>query len=118
VRVDPLQLSQALTNLVDNAIRHSAQNDQGRSVILEGGIDSSTDRPYLNVIDNGIGVAAEIEANLFQPFETTSLKGTGLGLYISRELCEANQAQLSYFRHDQGGSCFRILFAHPDRISG
>ena len=59
----------------------------------------------------------EQEPNLFQPFSTTAIEGTGLGLYLSRELCESNQAQLSYSQHHEGGSCFRILFAHPDRIT-
>ncbi|MEM7078156.1 MAG: ATP-binding protein [Pseudomonadota bacterium] len=117
IRVDPNQLNQALTNLVDNGLRYSADNNAGQRVRLEGGIDGASERPYLNVIDFGTGVDPEMEAQLFQPFETTSHRGTGLGLYISRELCEANQAQISYFRHAQGGSCFRILFAHPERIT-
>ena len=117
IRVDPNQLNQALTNLVDNGIRYSEENDAGPCVRLEGGVDPSSDRPYLNVIDKGRGVDPEQVDKLFQPFSTTALKGTGLGLYLSRELCESNQAQLSYFRDTDGGSCFRILFAHPDRIT-
>lgn len=117
VRIDPAQLNQALTNLVENGLRYSSENGNGEKVELIAGLDEHSDRPYLNVIDFGIGVAQEQEDKLFQPFETTSIKGTGLGLYISRELCESNQAQLSYFRHDAGGSVFRILFAHPDRIT-
>ncbi len=118
VRIDADQLNQALTNLVENGIRYSAENVDEKKVTLEGGIDVGSDRPFLNVIDFGTGVAEDIVPNLFEPFETTSIKGTGLGLYISRELCEANQAQLSYYKHHLGGSCFRILFAHPDRITG
>ena len=117
VRVDPLQLSQALTNLVDNGIRYSQESGQGQKVHLQGGVDESSDRPYLNVIDRGKGVEPDQVAKLFQPFSTTAHKGTGLGLYLSRELCESNQAQLSYSKHEGGGSCFRILFAHPDRIT-
>ncbi len=116
VRVDPRHLGQALTNLADNALRYSDSNQQGHRVLLSGGMDAATERPFLNVIDFGVGVAAEQEVHLFQPFSTTSSDGTGLGLYLSRELCEANQAQLSYSRHADGGSCFRILFAHPDKI--
>jgi two-component system sensor histidine kinase PilS (NtrC family) len=86
-------------------------------VLLEGGIDGATDRPYLNVIDYGPGVPDGKEKNLFEPFFTTERTGTGLGLYITRELCEANQARVAYSRHEGGGSCFRITFSHPDRIS-
>ena len=118
VRMDTRQLGQALTNLVSNGIRYSKEAGRDGRVRLEGGIDTRTDRPYLNIIDFGPGVPESQVANLFEPFFTTSRTGTGLGLYISRELCEANQARLNYYPHDAGGSCFRITFAHPDRITG
>lgn len=117
VRVDPQQLTQALTNLVDNGIRYSEENGKGAAVELRGGMDEGSERPYVNVIDHGRGVDPEQVPSLFQPFSTTATKGTGLGLYLSKELCESNQAQLSYAPDDNGGSCFRILFAHPDRIT-
>ena len=118
MRIDRSQLSQVLTNLVGNGIRYSKEHNDEFYVFLEGGIDPRTDRPYLNIIDHGPGVPADQVLNLFEPFFTTAQSGTGLGLYISRELCEANQAGLSYFPHDDGGSCFRITFTHPDRITG
>lgn len=117
VRIDPSHLIQVLTNLVDNGLRYSQVQGNGRKVRLEGGIEESSDRPYLNVIDYGAGVEESQIANLFQPFSTTATGGAGLGLYLSKELCDANQVQLSYLKHEQGGSCFKILFAHPDRIS-
>ncbi|MEM9623381.1 MAG: ATP-binding protein, partial [Pseudomonadota bacterium] len=117
----------ALTNLVENGIRYSAENGNGPRVELIAGVDKSADRPFLNIVDFGAGVDPDLAEKLFQPFTTTAIKGTGLGLYISRELCEANQAQLSYFPQPQSetqhegsvnkGSVFRILFAHPDRIT-
>jgi len=118
VRIDPRQLDQVLTNLCDNGMRYSEQNGHGQAVSIVAGIDAVSERPFLNVVDRGIGVADDIIPSLFQPFSTNTHLGTGLGLYISRELCEANQAQLSYFKHEDGGSCFRILFSHPDRITG
>ena len=117
LRVDATQLNQVLTNLAQNGIRYSSENGSGSKVALGGGIDKDSDRPFLNVIDFGLGVTDDQVVNLFRPFSTTQTKSTGLGLYISRELCEANQARLTYIRHAGGGSCFRILFAHPDRIS-
>ncbi len=116
VRMDKTQLDQVLSNLVANALRHGRAHSGSSVVLLEGGVDPSTERPYLNVIDQGGGVADECLENLFEPFYTTVRAGTGLGLYISREMCEANQARLTYDRHQAGGACFRITFSHPDRI--
>ena len=116
VRIDPSHLNQIVTNLVDNALRYSKLNHAGEKVSLDCGIEAHSQRPYLNVVDYGKGVDEELVPELFQPFSTTSIGGTGLGLYIAKELCEANQAHLSYTRHAEGGSCFRILFTHPDRI--
>lgn len=117
VRVDKGQLSQALTNLVENGLRASVEAGGAPLVRLVGGIDPRTDRPFLNVIDRGPGVPDEQRSKLFEPFFTTAASGTGLGLYLSRELCEANQARLNYYPEPEGGSCFRITFAHPERIT-
>jgi two-component system sensor histidine kinase PilS (NtrC family) len=117
VRMDPSQLNQILTNLAQNAVRASAACTGESYVRLQGGVDESSDRPYLNVIDRGTGVDANKVSSLFEPFYTTETSGTGLGLYISRELSEANQARLSYSPGTQGGSCFRLTFSHPDRIT-
>ena len=117
IRVDPGQLNQAVTNLAVNGLRYSKEKTGHATLVIEGGIDSSTDRPFLNVIDDGPGVSAEQIDHLFEPFFTTERTGTGLGLYITRELCEANQARVTYTRDQRGGSCFRITFAHPDRIT-
>ncbi len=116
VQFDPGQLGQVITNLLDNALRY-CRNESG-SVRFEGGIDPLSERPFLLVADDGPGVAAQNVPNLFEPFFTTDSKGTGLGLYISRELCEANQARLSYVPALPSGSCFRIAFAHSKRVLG
>jgi two-component system sensor histidine kinase PilS (NtrC family) len=117
VRVDPGQLNQALTNLVVNGLRYSTQRTGRATLTIEGGIDTTTDRPFLNVVDDGPGVSDDQIDHLFEPFFTTERTGTGLGLYITRELSEANQARVTYTRDPRGGSCFRITFAHPDRIT-
>ena len=116
VLIDAGHLRQVLTNLLDNALRYSVRQTGHNSARLIGGVDLLSDRPYLNVIDSGPGVPADRIASLFEPFFTTEITGTGLGLYISRELCEANQARLSYLPGEPQGSCFRIAFAHPRRI--
>jgi signal transduction histidine kinase len=51
-----------------------------------------------------------VEGEIFEPFFTTAASGTGLGLYLARELCELNRARLSYEPRRGGGSCFRITF--------
>jgi two-component system sensor histidine kinase PilS (NtrC family) len=69
-------------------------------------------RPVVDVRDAGPGIPEEARAQLFRPFFTTSEYGTGLGLYIARELCTANEATLEYLPRPEGGGCFRI--ALPD----
>ena len=64
----------------------------------------------VSVADNGPGVPAGTVDNIFEPFFTTAHGGTGLGLYLARELCELNQARLSYQQRPVG-ACFRVSFA-------
>ena len=109
--MDPDQLTQVLDNLVRNAWRHSAQAHDQAQVWLELFVDPDSQLPVIEVRDDGPGVAPDQQAHLFEPFFTTSAQGTGLGLYLSRELCESNQARLD-FKPRQGGGCFRITFAH------
>ena len=61
----------------------------------------------IDVLDRGPGIPDAVATQLFRPFFTTSEHGTGLGLYIARELCRANQATLDYVAVPGGGSCFR-----------
>ena len=111
-RMDPYQLNQILDNLVGNAMRHTTSRDGKRIVELSLFRHPSLLLPVLEVRDYGPGVPPDEQDALFEPFYTTEKQGTGLGLYISRELCEGNQARLDYI--DQpGGGCFRITFAHP-----
>ena len=62
------------------------------------------------------GIPETVAAQLFRPFFTTSGHGTGLGLYIARELCRANQATLEYLSVPGGGCCFRIRLAGPHSL--
>ena len=116
-RMDPHQLTQVLTNLVQNGLRYSAQQHRLGQVWLQLFRDEKSDLPVLEVLDDGPGVSAEQEQHIFEPFFTTENKGTGLGLYISRELCQSNHARLDYKPREGGGSCFRITFAHPRKLS-
>ena len=105
IAFDPAHLHQVMWNLVRNAVRYARK--EPRSVRLVVG--AFADRVELSVIDNGPGVTRSSQGQLFEPFFTTDSKGTGLGLYLARELCAANRAQLEYVDYGGGGAHFRIL---------
>ncbi|MGD8957780.1 MAG: histidine kinase dimerization/phospho-acceptor domain-containing protein, partial [Chromatiaceae bacterium] len=96
IRFDPAHLERVLGNLLDNGLRHSALATGSRSakVIVEK--DFLANRCLIDVVDRGSGVAESERAKLFEPFYTTVDKGTGLGLYLSKELCEINNATRVY----------------------
>jgi len=103
VEFDREHLRQVLWNLLRNAVRHARQEAGSVRIVL----DAYSDQVELNVIDDGPGVARAMRGQLFEPFFTTESKGTGLGLYIARELCAANRATLEYVE-DMQGAHFRV----------
>ena len=115
IRFDATHLQQILTNLCENGLRHSQDYPGCPRVELRGGMVHDQQRPFLDVIDHGTGIPADIAEHIFEPFYTTSNMGSGLGLYISRELAECNQANVKYIPVATGGSCFRISFQDPRR---
>jgi len=114
VKIISSQLERVFTNLFDNGIRYS-QRAIGRSVVkvIVGAKDigGGHQQPFVSVIDNGAALDESATSRLFEPFYTTEAAGTGLGLYISKELCEANQATLTYNASDTGTSCFTVNFS-------
>jgi len=115
VWMDPGHLRQVMTNLCENAVRHGA-TPSGKVILeIRGGRTRESKGPFLEVVDHGPGVDPRDVPHLFEPFYTTQARGTGLGLYVARELCEANQAYLEYIPVPTGGSCFRITFRDPQR---
>ncbi|MFC6634573.1 two-component system sensor histidine kinase NtrB [Microbulbifer taiwanensis] len=115
-RFDPEQLAQVVTNLCNNALHHSHVAMGRRELEISVYRHRERDCAILDVADSGRGVLPEHRDKIFEPFFTTGQGGSGLGLYIARELCEANQANLYYCRTDSNKSCFRIEFAHANRI--
>ncbi len=115
--MDPDQLNQVVGNLCQNALRHSPPFSGQSLIALKASFDPDG-RPALDVIDWGSGIPPEIADNIFDPFFTTTPKGTGLGLYIARELCEGNGARLDYHPGDGGGTRFRITFLRAEECSG
>lgn len=98
-------LSRVLTNLAGNALRHcSGAAGSVRIVARPAAVGRLVE---LRVEDDGPGMPAEVRGRIFEPFFTTRSNGTGLGLYIARELCEANGAALALA--EGGGTCFRIV---------
>lgn len=112
---DPGQLHQVLTNLCDNGLRYSKCEKGWPRLMLVAGIDTKLQRPFINVIDEGPGIDEENLKHIFEPFFTTENTGSGLGLFICKELCEANQALIHYRRTPDGSSCFHIQLAHAER---
>jgi two-component system, NtrC family, sensor histidine kinase PilS len=115
VEMDRTHLHQVLWNLCDNAIKYASEAAGAIAVEIDCAILESSGRPYLDVADRGPGIDPQKAEEVFEPFYTGQVGGTGLGLYISRELCERNGATLRYHPRAGGGSVFRIVFADPSR---
>jgi two-component system sensor histidine kinase PilS (NtrC family) len=107
VNFDRGHLDQVLWNLCRNALRYCQKRIGSVQLSVKR---SAEGRVILEVMNDGPEVTAEVVPKLFEPFFTTSVGGTGLGLYIARELCEANGAALEYVPPDAGGTSFRIIF--------
>jgi two-component system sensor histidine kinase PilS (NtrC family) len=114
VRVDPDQLRQIVWNLCENVVRHAIGEDRMQIVEIRYGRMTGSARPFLEVADRGAGVGSEHAERMFEPFYSGG-KGTGLGLFLGRELAQANGATLIYEPRAGGGSVFRLVFADPRR---
>jgi two-component system sensor histidine kinase PilS (NtrC family) len=114
VRVDPDQLRQILWNLCENAMKHAVQVDPAPGIELRFGHLPGSARPFLEVADRGAGVKAEFADRIFEPFFSGG-RGTGLGLFLARELAQANGATLLYEPRAGGGSLFRLVFPQRRR---
>jgi two-component system, NtrC family, sensor histidine kinase PilS len=114
VRVDPSHLRQILWNLCENAFRYSVKAPDD-SIQVRIGRLAGSNRPFLEVLDRGPGIDSTISDRIFEPFFTSRASGTGLGLFIARELAQCNRALLVFEPRAGGGSIFRIVFADPQR---
>ncbi len=108
---DRSQLNQAIWKLLDNAIAHATRGERRPTVVLQLNRDLKTNSAVVAVKDNGPGIAPAQMGKIFEPFYTTRQEGSGLGLYIARQLCEANQAELSVRSAPGEGASFQIKLA-------
>jgi len=118
VRIDPTHLRQVVWNLCENATRHSADVPGNPPVDLMVARLQASGRPFLEVADRGPGIPEAATERIFEPFFTGRRGGTGLGLFIARELAQCNGALLLYEPRAGGGSIFRVVFADPHRWEG
>ncbi|WP_373992173.1 PAS domain-containing sensor histidine kinase [Duganella sp. BuS-21] len=128
VRFDALHLREVILNLLNNAVRYASGGPSSIRLDVVSDTAQRLERLELHVQDDGPGISPEVRAHLFEPFYTTSSKGTGLGLYLARELCLNNEARLDYeYRFDNKDSAdgspalsgrFVITFASPGQKQG
>jgi len=110
VFIDSNHLKQIMDNLCLNALKYG-QPEKGVITVQTVSLKQAS---CIDVIDNGEGISRENLSHLFEPFFTTSTSGTGLGLYISKELAELNQAKLIYYVTAEQQSCFRLCLFNAD----
>ncbi len=115
VLFDSSHLYQVINNLCSNAINHNNKDNTLAHIQLIYDYDKDLNQPFLDIMDNGPGIDPRLAQQIFDPFFTTSSKGSGLGLYISKEIIEINRAKIRYIENNETGSCFRIYFLSANR---
>jgi len=102
---DRQHLDQVLWNLARNDWRHGRKLPGSVRIVVAP--SATPGRLQVDVLDDGPGISKEVQAHLFEPFFTTEAQGTGLGLYIARELCEGSGARIEYVE-STGSGHFRV----------
>ncbi|MGV6850768.1 MAG: sensor histidine kinase [bacterium] len=113
--MDKGQLQQVIWNLCGNAVKYGHMKDQPVKIVIQAGRSNQLNSAILDVMDEGPGIPKSALQSVFQPFYSSSANSSGLGLYITKQICEANQAKLEYVQLPAGGACFRVQFAAPRR---
>lgn len=110
VLFDPVHLEQVVGNLLGNALNYGRRESTALRIAVTLAGDDADQPLTLSVADNGQGIPEDRAEQVFKPFYTTGAHGTGLGLYLCRQLCEANSADLDYEPVLEGGASFVIRF--------
>lgn len=107
VMIDGMLLKRCLDNLVRNAVQaiREHQQDKGLVVVQARAVGAWA---FLEVRDNGPGVAQDMQDRVFDPYYTTKAEGTGLGLAIVKKIVLEHHGEISCLRAPEGGACFRI----------
>jgi signal transduction histidine kinase len=108
IACDPVQLEQALVNVVKNAVEAIAVTGQSGTIVLRGGWQGR--RTFLAVEDTGPGLSPAVQDQLFTPFFTTRENGQGIGLTMVQEVLMAHGFTFGLENRDGGGARFTILF--------
>lgn len=108
IEFDPEHLERILSNLLNNALRHSAIATGTAYALINVNLDMQAKQCDIEVLDRGDGVPPADQGKLFEPFYTTVEQGSGMGLFLCKELCDVNHAQLQYRTTDDGHGCFTI----------
>ncbi|HOY87085.1 MAG TPA: sensor histidine kinase [Methylotenera sp.] len=103
IKADSEQMTQVLMNLLINAIQMLPNHGK-----VEVGITALQDTIQLTIADNGPGIPAGSQAQIFEPFFTQRAGGVGLGLAVVRQIVHAHQGEISYSPSQQGGAQFNI----------
>ncbi|MBG7609661.1 MAG: ATP-binding protein [Anaerolineae bacterium] len=116
MRIDPERLSQAIGNLVSNAIKFTPQ---GGTVTVDAG--TQADEVWIRVQDTGTGIPVEDQGFVFTPFfrgraETRFPQGMGLGLSIARDMVTVHQGRLEFESAPGEGSCFTVWLPIPSEL--
>lgn len=110
VKIDTEALSEAIINLIDNAVKYS---DERKEVLLRTGVNNNL--VFIEVVDKGIGIAAEEQKKIFEKFYRVSsglihnVKGTGIGLSLVKQIVEAHNGKIELKSSPGEGSTFRII---------
>ncbi|MFO1455501.1 MAG: PAS domain-containing sensor histidine kinase [Steroidobacteraceae bacterium] len=115
VSVDVSHLRQILWNLCENASKHGLRDSPDGIIELRHGRLRPSMRPFLEVADGGAGIEPAVAERIFEPFFSGSERGSGLGLFLARELAQTNAATLLHEPRAGGGSVFRLVFSDPRR---
>tara|TARA_R110002110_G_scaffold271566_1_gene486945 strand:+ start:42745 stop:44340 length:1596 start_codon:yes stop_codon:yes gene_type:complete len=108
--VDSTQLTQIIVNLCENGLRHHMKKNGVAQVCLRTQYHAyPKPQVTIDIINHGDSIPDDIQEFIFEPFYTTEKSGTGLGLFLTRELCQINNAQIQY-THQHAESQFRLTF--------
>lgn len=108
------ELQQVLINLIVNSIQSTYTDEFNKLTIETKNWESKG--VVINIKDNGVGIAEEVMANVFDPFYTTKQNGTGLGLSVSFGLVQRYGGTITVDNNPEGGACFSIWLLHKPEV--